>query len=79
VAICDATTFEIICSPERTTAAAVSSHELSMPRMNVSAKYFHNSGLSDAPTRCHFEGVSGESPPQATDLWRQVEWESCSS
>src|SRR6185312_534405 len=37
VAICEATTLEIICSPERTTAAAVSSQELSIPRMKVSA------------------------------------------
>src|SRR5260370_40614634 len=33
VAIWEATTFEMISSPERTTAAAVSSQELSMPRM----------------------------------------------
>src|SRR6516165_262822 len=30
------TTLEMSCSPERTTAAAVSSHELSIPRMYVS-------------------------------------------
>ena len=35
MAICEATTFDIVSSPERTTAAAVSSHELSIPRMKV--------------------------------------------
>src|SRR5438874_11478322 len=33
VANCENTTFDAVCSPERTTAAAVSSQELSMPRM----------------------------------------------
>jgi hypothetical protein len=33
VAICENTTLERICSPERTTEAAVSSQELSIPRM----------------------------------------------
>src|SRR5690554_1753884 len=34
-AICDATTFDRIVSPSRTMAAAVSSHEVSMPRISV--------------------------------------------
>src|SRR2546423_14042008 len=33
---CEKTTLEAVCSPERTTAAAVSSLELSMPRMYTS-------------------------------------------
>src|SRR5438067_6544748 len=33
---CEKTTLEAVCSPERTTAAAVSSQELSMPRMYTS-------------------------------------------
>src|SRR5215472_15746258 len=36
VAICDETTFESSRSPERTTAAAVSSQEVSIPRMEAS-------------------------------------------
>jgi len=36
VAICEATTFDKICSPERTTAAPVSSQDVSMPRMCTS-------------------------------------------
>jgi hypothetical protein len=36
VAICEATTFDKIRCPERTTAAPVSSQELSMPSMSAS-------------------------------------------
>ncbi len=43
VAICEATTLETTCSPERTTAAAVSSQELSMPRMKASGMFLYYS------------------------------------